>query len=1227
MAAKMNIGTVLVKLLLDDGNFGPDVDKAEKAISSFGKTAVDLAGTIDKYLTRAFMAAASAVAALGTAAAVTGAAFEKQMSRVAAISGATAEEMAALTEEARRIGSETLFSATQAAEGMEALAQAGFTPRQIITATADAMNLAGASGMELNRATELVAATLTQFSMDAEEAGHVTDVLTQAASSSLFTMEDLAVAMRYAGAAGASMGYSLEETTAAVAQFRNAGLTGEQAGTNFRGMLEAIANPTNKAREAIAELGLTVDDLNPMMRSFDEIMQTLHDSNMNVSQSFRIFGTVSGANVARLAEQWDEAKKKQTGYTQTLNALMNSQGVAAAQFGQMADNVAGRFDKLSSSIEEGLLVIFDAMRGPLVRLMDGLNDRVAMLTKRFVNSSGEVQDGLDRLVDGILALVDQIIILSPYVDDLAGLMFAALVGAKGVQWANAAAQLASVLGVDVAGGAMKAVVAIRAMSAASALMSLTAVGAVLAGLAAITVAVTKLWGQFTGAARAARELAGEIAAREALTATAKEEQAEIGRYLEAQQEEIRFRAQLGIAITEQEQRILRLTAATAAQAKANGELLYVGEELRFLSDATVQQKEDEIVMLNATADAANASAKRLKFLADSYFEAGLGINFDTINDSVNRNIGVIRKANEEFGTQFETLEDLISASEQYAEKANQATDTAKKMRAAMVDETLATQELASSTNGLADAVDNVGDSIGDAKDKVGDDPWKNLRDDLVELQALLPILSENIARDVQKVLDRVLIQQTRDAIMEAVQVDSITPDMFKGAGDELNKIIEQSQEQLAAPSFFQKFGDKLGEAVVKAAKKFGIGLMLKAKNFTSDIFASIGGALMGGLGSVSGISGLVDSIITGQDSAAGDTAAAKQALRQARRSGSRKDIRAAERGLATAKEAESGVTGRSLVNEAIDAAIAFIETLADELPAILDQITKRIPDVVDALVAAIPRVVQAVVAALPGIIDALMGAIPKLIGAVQKGIIAILINAPQIINAILRQIPHIVTAFTLAIPNIITALVGSIPRIIAAVIRNLPAIASAFIALIPRIVVGVIREIMSGDFFEALWKGFKKLAKDFGKSVLEYLTLGIIGGGLFKKQPNRDKTGVAGLFQDIGNLFRRNRGRNPDGIPYVPHTMNTVLEPGEAVLTAMDNWERRRTNMNAPGPLPRGGASGGGVTQVVVAFEGRAVDAAQSRAMADGRMPKVRRALRSASGTRIGFTKGPLSTR
>lgn len=1271
MANKLNIGTVFVSLLLEDGNFGPDLKKAEAAMASFGSKATDIAATVDRFITRAFMAAAAAVTSVATAAAVTGAAFEKEMSRVAAISGATAEEMAALTEEARRIGSETLFSATEAAKGMEALAQAGFTPRQIITATADAMNLAGASGMELGKATELVAASITQFGLKAEDAGRVSDVLTQAASSSLFTMEDLAVAMRYAGAAGASMGYSLEETTAAVAQFRNAGLTGEQAGTNFRGMLEAIANPSIKAMDAIASLGLTVEDLNPALHSFDEIMQTLHDANLDVANSFRIFGTVSGANVARLSAQWEDAKLKQTGYTQTLDALMRSQGVAGAQFASMADNVSGRFDRMSSEIEDALLTIFDAMKGPLSRLMDELTERIGFLTRKFMDSSGEVEDGLDRLVDGILAIVDQIIVLTPYLETIGTLMFAALVGAKGVQWAGAAASLASAFGVDLAGAAAKAATAIRAAGAAASLFTATGVGAVVAGLALLTAAVGKLWFEYTGATHAARTLKGELAGQASASESAKAEQAALGEVLKTQQEVIRARVEAGEVLSKEENQLLRMNAATAYQAKLAGELLDVGGELQFLSQVSTETKKNEVAALEDSAVAAEQAAERLGFLASQYQAAGFS---ETVNDKVMQFAGVIGKANEEFGTQFESLEDLTQAQTEYALAAEQARKTAEKLTAALTDEKIAANEANAALSGGPSGPAPTADTFRDFQDQLrgaeraadaSADRAIKLKESVQELAELTRTLGKTLSVDmVTSTLDNAVIRQKMQENWQDAVVNAPVPaDAFARAGDRLNEVYEENARlALEKAAKRAEIKSTISDALNRAAKEFGDRLKKAMAGAGEALFKT----LTAGLGSMSGIGGLIMDLTGRRAQGAEDLASAKSGVRdaqsgvqEARRklakakreaelagegesgASARAGVRAAERnlaesrlavgeaqgGLATARK-ESRVDGRSMVDEAVDAALAFIQTLAEELPGIIDRITERMPEIANALAKAIPVVVRAVVQRLPALIDALMNAIPKLINAAADAIILLLINAPRIITAILRKIPKIINAVVERIPGIITAIVRATPLIIGAIINQLPRIGMELLLLGPKLVVGMVREIISGRFFKALWEGFKKLAKDFTSKIVDYLTLGL--SNIFRKTPNKDKKGVAGLFQDIGRLFsKKGRNRHPDGIPYVPHTMSTVLEPGEAVLTAMDNWERRRTNLGTPGPLPRGSGRGGGANvEVTVAWDGHVMDAAQSESMADGRMPRVRRAMRSAArNSRIGFSLGPLSTR
>lgn len=1215
MAAKMNIGTIMVQLLLEDGNFGPDLKKAESRLDAFGGNVVDLAADLDKILTRAFVAAGAAVAGLGTAAVVTGAAFEKQMSRVAAVSGATREELALLTTEARRIGSETMFSATQAAQGMEALAQAGFTPRQIITATADAMALAGASGMELNAATELVAATLTQFGMKADEAGRASDVLTQAASGSLFTVQDLGVALRYAGSAGAAMGYSLEEVTAAVAQFRNIGLTGEMAGTNFRSMMEGLANPTKLARAEIESMGLSVDQLNPSLHDFDEIMQALTDSNMTVSNSFRIFGSTSGANIARLTQAWEESKAVQTGYQQTLQGLMNSSGAAGAQFANMADNVAGKWDQLSSAVEEGLLVVFEAMKGPLTRLMDEIGDRVALLTKLFAGSAGTATEGLDRIVDGIVAVVDQMIIWSPWLEEIAALMFAALVGAKGVQWAGALASLAKAFGVDLVQAATSAATAIRGASAASALFSVTAIGAILAGIALLTAAVVKLIGTYTGATRAARELAGEIAGQKALDAASKDEIKALEAKLALTQEQIRQKVVAGEVLTKEENQIRRLTAATAYNLLVNGELLEINGHLELMSQQSTQFRNESAEAMLDEAAAAEKVAERLRYLRSQYQEAGA---FDSINDIAQGGKaggfklmgGPLDQASKAAGTAVDSFESLNEQIAIYEGRAEAARKASASISAALTDEQIAANEAAQSAKfNSEEKVRAAAEASAAAKEAAADEATasKTAKASSDSTQAALDaeinlrrIRNDEIAFsvDMEEKYAAAAAASARAAaeiaksLSGATRVDQIDGDALRAASQAYTDALAAVDPHPLWTEFFRsaedasnKWVSNFGKAIGNQLKAVG-GAIVGMLPSPMDLV----GLLTGGLGSVSGIMGLIGGI-------------------------------AADGGPGKVP----GAAGSEAVNGVIDQAILFVETLASELPSVLSTLVKRIPDVLDAVVKGVPQIVQAlvdniptlvmaIVHAIPTLLTTILSALPDLIAVVADGIAIIIRALPEIITAILVQLPDIITALVRAIPVIIEAVIDALPKIAIALAEAMPEIVIALAEAVPYLAGVIIGKLpaIAWAFVRALWALLKGIVVSLAELVVHQIKTGF---GLFGGKGNK-----GGGF--LGGLFSK-KGRHPDGIPWVPHTMATVLEPGEAVIDAVSNWERQRTNYGTPGPHPTGG-SGAGSVEVTVMLDNQTVDAAQASAMADGRMPKMARAMRGTS-TRIGFKRGRLN--
>jgi phage-related minor tail protein len=192
-----------------------------------------------------------AIAGVGAAAVKTGDDFEEQMSRVSAISGATGDDLKALNNQALQLGQDTAFSASEVAEGMENLASAGFSTKEIMSAMPGMLNLAASSGEDLASSADIAASTLRGFNLAADQSGHVADVLAKNAADTNAAVADTGEAMKYIAPVAQNAGWSLEQVTAAIGEMANAGIKGEQAGTTLRGALTSLMNPSKEQADAM----------------------------------------------------------------------------------------------------------------------------------------------------------------------------------------------------------------------------------------------------------------------------------------------------------------------------------------------------------------------------------------------------------------------------------------------------------------------------------------------------------------------------------------------------------------------------------------------------------------------------------------------------------------------------------------------------------------------------------------------------------------------------------------------------------------------------------------------------------------------------------------------------------------------------------------------------------------------------------------------------------------
>ncbi len=380
------------------------------------------------------------LALLGNQAIKTASDFEQSMANAASVAMASEEDLARMTQLARDMGKSTVFSASQAADGLYYMASAGYKVEQMEKALEPILNLAAATQSDLAFSTDTVIATLNQFGLNAEDAGRVSNVFASAIGNSQATLEKLSYSMRYVGPVANSLGYSLEETTAALGILYNAGFKGEQAGTILRGAMSRLLKPTSSIEKALAEVGLTYDDVNPSTNKFVDIIGALEKAGITTAQAVAIFGQEAGPGMMAMIGQGSAALEEMTDKISNTNSASD---MAAMQINTLQGStklMKSMMEEVAITIGNILLPIMNKfMKGsmmPLIEMFDGLSLEMKELVVKIgvlAASIGPAIMILSKLVKA-LAIIPKILAAITGPVGLVVLAITALVGILTYLW-------------------------------------------------------------------------------------------------------------------------------------------------------------------------------------------------------------------------------------------------------------------------------------------------------------------------------------------------------------------------------------------------------------------------------------------------------------------------------------------------------------------------------------------------------------------------------------------------------------------------------------------------------------------------------------------------------------------------------------------------------------------------------------------------------------------------
>lgn len=347
--------------------------------------------------------------------------FDKQIALLGAISNATEEDLAALEAEAKRLGETTFFTASQVAELQTNFARGGFSPDEIIAVTEATLDLAVATGEDLDSASRVVASNIRAFGLEASDAANFTDILTKTLNRSNQELGDFSEASKELAPTAKLLGISAEETSAAIGILADNGLRGTAATTTLSTSLIRLSDESKKYARAANELGVEVFNQNGEFVGLAQLLENVNEATADFTDEQRgaavaqIFGIQAARNFNILLNAQKEVVTENgkefltgadalRGFTEELEG---ASGAAAEAANQVGDTLFGDFRRFTSALEGFQIRIVSAFEKPLrvvtqfaTSLITGLGNALAFIGRAFAPVVDAVKGFLAELFEG-----------------------------------------------------------------------------------------------------------------------------------------------------------------------------------------------------------------------------------------------------------------------------------------------------------------------------------------------------------------------------------------------------------------------------------------------------------------------------------------------------------------------------------------------------------------------------------------------------------------------------------------------------------------------------------------------------------------------------------------------------------------------------------------------------------------------------------------------------------
>ncbi len=354
-------------------------------------------------------------------------------SLVTGMAGTTHDELAALMPGLQQQAMQYGESLDQVASGLYQVESAGYGGKDALLVESDAMKEAQASGAQFSQVASGLTSELHAYHASAQQAGSYTDIMTEAVVRGKQSFQDFVSAIGPLAAAGANVGISFDQISAAEATMTQINPHVRQDATQLTHLLNAVALNADAVSASAHKMGLKFNETT--YNSLDligklEYLQTA--ANGNKSDFEKLVGGSAG-----LAAALDLLNGKGATYAQNLEAMRHASGATDAAFKEHDATIKAATDHIGAALS---VLSYNL---------------VAAITPHIVPIINDISDALGNFADFVSTHFDQVLpIIIGLATAIGVILVGALVAFVGPMLAAAAPFLAVAAAVGVLAGAL-----------------------------------------------------------------------------------------------------------------------------------------------------------------------------------------------------------------------------------------------------------------------------------------------------------------------------------------------------------------------------------------------------------------------------------------------------------------------------------------------------------------------------------------------------------------------------------------------------------------------------------------------------------------------------------------------------------------------------------------------------------------------------------------------------